>query len=697
MMMIVRAVVAILTLAPITAGWGSASWVGGRANAPAWLRNPLTYLIGAGTGLASANEQSGTVCSAAAATLETGECLDLTTILGADNAALLTESQRSLVGSLLGLDQQHLFEEWPPAGQADAEKKHLMAQLESLDGSYPGGLSAYISKARELLEASARGDNPFEGFVPSVPSGEELFYGDEEYQAMEAMGMDAICRTGFVLVAGGLGERLGFSGIKLALPVESCSEDSFLKMYADWILSLQSRCRATTGDDSIQLPLAIMTSGDTDAKTRELLEAENFFGLEPDQVSIMMQDKVPALSDSLGRLSLAKGDRWTVETKPHGHGDVHHLLHRTGLAQQWAANGKEWAFFFQDTNPLVIHALVPMLGVSVDRNYDMNSLCVPRKAGEAAGAITKLTRSSTGESLTINVEYNQLDPLLRSTPGYEGGDVDDPETNYSPFPGNVNNLLVKLDSYAKVVGGPDQGVVEEFVNPKYKDDTRTTFKKPTRLECMMQDLPKLLSKELGDDANVGFTTMERWLTFSPAKNAPSAGADAAKKGSPPGTPSSAEADFYQAYLRNLETSSKVTVETGPTTEMLGVPVTLSPAVVLKPSFAATSKELETKFQGGSISRRSALVVEGEGVEIADLTLDGALVIKAAPGVKLAVKGLKVSNAGWSFSPLTEEEAKTVPEELQIRGYKVERTETLEIVVSEPGSYVVDADGTVSPA
>jgi hypothetical protein len=26
----------------------------------------------------------------------------------------------------------------------------------------------------------------------------------------------------------------------------------------------------------------------------------------------------------------------------------------------------------------------------------------------------------------------------------------------------------------------------EFVNPKYADDERTVFKKPTRLECMMQ-------------------------------------------------------------------------------------------------------------------------------------------------------------------------------------------------------------------
>lgn len=34
--------------------------------------------------------------------------------------------------------------------------------------------------------------------------------------------------------------------------------------------------------------------------------------------------------------------------------------------------------------------------------------------------------------------------------------------------------------------GEDQGVVTEFVNPKFKDSTRTAFTKATRLECMMQ-------------------------------------------------------------------------------------------------------------------------------------------------------------------------------------------------------------------
>lgn len=38
--------------------------------------------------------------------------------------------------------------------------------------------------------------------------------------------------------------------------------------------------------------------------------------------------------------------------------------------------------------------------------------------------------------MVINVEYNQLDPLLKAT-GHPKGDVNC-ETGYSPYPGNIN-------------------------------------------------------------------------------------------------------------------------------------------------------------------------------------------------------------------------------------------------------------------
>lgn len=40
--------------------------------------------------------------------------------------------------------------------------------------------------------------------------------------------------------------------------------------------------------------------------------------------------------------------------------------------------------------------------------------------------------------MVINVEYNQLDPLLRAT-GHPDGDVNC-ETGYSPYPGNINQV-----------------------------------------------------------------------------------------------------------------------------------------------------------------------------------------------------------------------------------------------------------------
>lgn len=62
------------------------------------------------------------------------------------------------------------------------------------------------------------GRNPFDGYTPSVPSGVKLDYGSPECLSMEAVGLKAAGSSAFVLVAGGLGERLGYSGTCGLLP-----------------------------------------------------------------------------------------------------------------------------------------------------------------------------------------------------------------------------------------------------------------------------------------------------------------------------------------------------------------------------------------------------------------------------------------------------------------------------------------------
>jgi UDP-sugar pyrophosphorylase len=66
------------------------------------------------------------------------------------------------------------------------------------------------------------------------------------------------------------------------------------------------------------------------------------------------------------------------------------LFYEEGLVDAWGKEGKTHVIFLQDTNALVINSVVPTLGVSVTKGFHMNSICIPRLAGEAAGAITRL-------------------------------------------------------------------------------------------------------------------------------------------------------------------------------------------------------------------------------------------------------------------------------------------------------------------
>mmetsp|Transcript_28719 Transcript_28719/g.40605 ORF Transcript_28719/g.40605 Transcript_28719/m.40605 type:complete len:322 (-) Transcript_28719:134-1099(-) len=305
----------------------------------------------------------------------------------------------------------------------------------------------------------------------------------------------------------------------------------------------------------------------------------------------------------------------------------------------------------------------------------MNTLTVPRKAKQAVGAITKLSNTSTGEVRVINVEYNQLDPLLRSS-GFEDGDVDDSETGHSPYPGNTNQLLFKAKEYADYLA-ECQGQMPEFVNPKYKDDAKTQFKKPTRLECMMQDFPSMLK---GKDAErVGFTAVPQNMVFSPVKNATEDGAKLQAKGTHPQCAASGEADQYFA-CRNILKSIGCVIEDGDEEEYKGVKVVFRPEIVVKAEAIccpAEYKEIFVNPEKVRISKNSSLVIKGNGkLRIESLDLDGALVIDCQEFATGTVTDVVVKNKGWKRVAVEEgQDGEKTNEVNAMRGYRMEKIET----------------------
>ncbi len=460
---------------------------------------------------------------------------------------------------------------------------------------------------------------------------------------------------------------------QIGLPTELATGTSYIQFYIETILAFQSRY----AEPGKKLPLCIMTSGDTNAKTVALLSANNYFGMEKDQITIVQQGQgVPALYDNDAHIALDTEDPYDIQMKPHGHGDIHALLHSNGVAKAWQSQGMKWTVFFQDTNGLAFHTLALSLGVSSKMGLIMNSITCPRKAKQAIGAITKLTKGD--EQKTMNVEYNQLDPLLRATVSPEG-DVND-ESGFSPYPGNINQLVFNLDSYVSILERT-KGVMPEFVNPKYADGEKTIFKKPTRLECMMQDFPTVLQG--AETEKVGFTSLASELCFSPVKNATADGVALQQNGTHPGVAASGEADQSSAVARILR-SIGCQVEEGSKVTFNGVEVTSGPDCVLKPSFAACATEFKTKFPNPAavkISGRSSFVLSGQGLTIESLDLDGAAVIECEEGASGVIRNLTVKNRGWVKEP----NASSDVEVIRMRGYDMRRLETEKIVFKKDGS------------
>jgi UDP-sugar pyrophosphorylase len=67
------------------------------------------------------------------------------------------------------------------------------------------------------------------------------------------------------------------------------------------------------GSSGEQIPLVIMTSDDTHYKTQELLETNKYFGMLPDQIQLLKQEKVACLVDNDAKLALDPSNPFLIQ------------------------------------------------------------------------------------------------------------------------------------------------------------------------------------------------------------------------------------------------------------------------------------------------------------------------------------------------------------------------------------------------
>jgi UDP-sugar pyrophosphorylase len=265
-----------------------------------------------------------------------------------------------------------------------------------------------------------------------------------------------------------------------------------------------------------------------------------------------------------------------------------------------------------------------------------------------------------------------LDALLKSNSLISQGDVNDPISNISIYPGNVNQLLFKLQPYMNTLDKFQGQVVSEFVDPKYTDATRSEFKSPARLECMMQDYPKILLD--ASPSRVGFICFPSWICFSTCKNNYIDAVAYNNKGIPPACASRSESDHYYCQAEMLRRIG-IAIPIGDIREFNSIPVNVGPRICIDPSKYIFPRDYLLVFPYPNkvkISKKSTLIITGN-VEIHSLMLDGAIHFEAISGTKLTVNNENViRNEGFIIEDIdsSDDHNNTIYE--RMRGYKINK-------------------------
>ncbi len=189
----------------------------------------------------------------------------------------------SLILDLLKeLNQIEIIEKYKISNEE--EKKNFIEQFNYLEKATPGGIKDYIKRAKILLEESKNNINPFKDYTPEVPLGFDIKVGSDQFYELDKLGFEQIENTVFVLVAGGLGERLGYPDIKIGIETDLITKRKFIEIYIEYIKAFENRIKKNKKkDENWFIPLCIMTSDDTHNKTLELLNKNKNFGLKENQ------------------------------------------------------------------------------------------------------------------------------------------------------------------------------------------------------------------------------------------------------------------------------------------------------------------------------------------------------------------------------------------------------------------------------
>jgi len=408
--------------------------------------------------------------------------------------------------------QDHVFDFWDrldPRARAA-----LLGQASRLAPQLAGLVAAARNAVDALGKATVR-----RSMVPAPVISLPEFGGDAQARKSAAsLGEEMLAAgrvAGFV-VAGGQGTRLGFDGPKGAYPVGPGTDRCLFEIYAQKLAGLARRY-------GVAVPWYVMTSDATDVETRALFDRRKYFGLDPDDVFIFVQDMVPSF-DFDGRLMLDRPDH--IAENPNGHGGSLTALVGSGALDHMERRGIDTISYFQVDNPLIRIGDPVYLGLHETARAEMSCKVLRKPHPDVKWGV--LVRIDGRVSI---VEYTELDDELRGARDASG------ELLY--WAGSPAIHLLRTDFVRRVAGDADRSL--PFHASAKKIPTIDASGRPTRPdEPNGYKLERFVFDALPVARRTCLVEVRASEEFSPIKNAEG-----------PESPSSARRDLDAEYRRWL--------------------------------------------------------------------------------------------------------------------------------------------------
>jgi len=282
--------------------------------------------------------------------------------------------------------QEHLLQFW--AELSSEEKTHLEAQIRSVDFELTHRLTdTWIRQHPEPDEIETI--NP----MPTLPIVDPT---SGEAKDALAAGEEALSKgeVGLILVAGGQGTRLGFDGPKGSFPIGPVSGKSLFEYHAAKIHHYNNRYGCI-------LPWYIMVGDTNEAATKAFFKANNYFGLQKNDISFFKQAMMPCVGED-GKIIL--DEKHSLAMNPNGHGGCIPALVDEGIIDDAKNRGVKSFSYFQVDNWAVKLADPYFIGYHLVNDGKMSAK-IQRKVEprEAAGVYCE------ADGQYIVIEYTELD------------------------------------------------------------------------------------------------------------------------------------------------------------------------------------------------------------------------------------------------------------------------------------------------